>query len=85
MISVDKELGRLVGDPKAVASGFMEDSETEELFQDLSVALGRTLAGESGLVDQTDRLKSKMRETAREFLSNETNRRPMIIPVVLEV
>jgi len=85
VISVDKELGRLVGDPKAVASGFMEDSETEELFQDLSLALGRTLAGETGLVDQTDRLKSKMRETAREFLSNETNRRPMIIPVVLEV
>jgi ribonuclease J len=85
VVSVDKELGRLVGDPKAVASGFMEDSETEELFQDLSLALGRTLAGETGLVDQVDRLKSKMRETAREFLSNETNRRPMIIPVVLEV
>ena len=85
VVSVDKELGRLVGDPMAVASGFMEDSETEELFQDLSLALGRTLAGEPGLTDQPDRLKSKLRETARDFLSNETNRRPMIIPVVLEV
>ena len=85
VVSTDKESGRLVGDPKAVASGFMEDSETEELFQDLSIALGRTLEGESGLAEQPDRLKSKLRETAREFLSNETNRRPIIIPVVLEV
>ena len=85
VVSTDKESGRLVGDPKAVASGFMEDSETEELFQDLSIALGRTLEGESGLAEQPDRLKSKLRETARAFLSNETNRRPIIIPVVLEV
>ena len=85
VVSTDKESGRLVGAPKAVASGFMEDSETEELFQDLSLALGRTLEGESGLAEQPDRLKSKLRETARAFLSDETNRRPIIIPVVLEV
>ena len=85
VLSTDKESGRLVGDPKAVASGFMEDSETEELFQDLTLTLSRTLAGEPGLAEQPDRLKSKMRETAREFLANETNRRPIIIPVVLEV
>ncbi len=85
VLSTDKESGRLVGEPKAVASGFMEDSETEELFRDLALTLSRTLAGEPGLADQPDRLKSKMRETAREFLASETNRRPIIIPVVLEV
>ncbi|MCH8831305.1 MAG: ribonuclease J [Chloroflexi bacterium] len=85
VVSTDKESGRLVGEPKAVASGFMEDSETKELFQDLALTLSRTLAGDPGLADQPDRLKSKMRETAREFLASETNRRPIIIPVVLEV
>jgi ribonuclease J len=85
VLNTDKESGRLVGEPKAVASGFMEDSETEELFKDLSLTLSRTLAGDPSLAEQPDRLKSKMRETAREFLANETNRRPIIIPVVLEV
>ena len=85
VLSTDKESGRVVGEPKAVASGFMEDSETEELFQDLALTLSRTLAGDPGLADQPDRLKSKIRETAREFLASETNRRPIIIPVVLEV
>ena len=85
VLSTDKESGRVGGEPKAVASGFMEDSETEELFQDLALTLSRTLAGDPGLADQPDRLKSKMRETAREFLASETNRRPIIIPVVLEV
>ena len=85
VLSTDKKSGHMVGEPKAVASGFMEDSETEELFQDLALTLSRALAGEPGLADQPDRLKSKMRETAREFLASETNRRPIIIPVVLEV
>ena len=85
VLSTDKESGRVVGEPKAEASGFMEDSETEELLQDLALTLSRTLAGDPGLADQPDRLKSKMRETAREFLASETNRRPIIIPVVLEV
>jgi len=79
VLSTDKESGRVVGEPKAVASGFMEDSETEELFQDLALTLSRTLAGDPGLADQPDRLKSKMRETAREFLASETNRRPIIV------
>jgi ribonuclease J len=85
VLSTDKQTGHPVGYPKAVASGFMDASETHELFELLATALSETLDGDPGLVGQPELMKSKVREIARKFLSSETSRRPMIIPVVLEV
>ena len=85
VVSMDKYTGQPVGLPKAVASGFMESTETEQLFEELTSTLSKVLAGNYDPPDQTELLKTKLRETAREFLSNQTRRRPMIIPVVLEV
>ena len=70
--------------PKLVSSGFMNDSETGELFQNLSSELQKILNGELGLEMEPDLAKKKVRETAREFIVKATGRRPMIIPVVLE-
>jgi ribonuclease J len=85
VVSTDKYTGQPVGLPKAVASGFMESTETEHLFEELASTLSKVLAESDDLPGQTELLKTKLRETAREFLSSQTRRRPMIIPVVLEV
>ena len=70
--------------PKVLSSGFMEAAETDELFQELSGQVQALLNGEAGPETELDDTKSKVRETARDFLANATGRRPMIIPVVLE-
>ncbi len=85
VVSTDKYTGQPVGLPKAVASGFMESTETEHLFEELASTLSKVLAESDDPPGQTELLKTKLRETAREFLSSQTRRRPMIIPVVLEV
>ena len=85
VVSTDKYTGLPLGPPKAVASGFMESTETEQLFEDLASTLAKVVAGSDDPPGQTELLKTKLRETAREFLSSHTRRRPMIIPVVLEV
>ena len=68
-----------------MATGFMEASETKPLFEDLAVKVSESLNGEHDLNGQPDKLRAKVRETAREFIFVETRRRPIIIPVVLEV
>ncbi len=85
VLSTDRETGQPVGDLKTVATGFMEASETKSLFKDLGVKVAESLNGEQDLSGQPDKLRSKVRETAREFIFVETRRRPIIIPVVLEV
>ena len=71
--------------PLTVASGFMEDGETGQLFQELGEHLVTELSTNGGPPPNNEELKRKVRETARSFIANATRRSPMIIPVVTEV
>ena len=83
--TVDRKNGRPTGAPLAVASGFVDESETPRLFEELGIALAKGLEGYDGPSGDQDELKSKVREIARGFIANATRRSPMIIPVVLDV
>ena len=78
------DYGRPLAAPKIVSSGFMNDSDTGALFQELIEELQRILASSPEFQEAPELAKSKVRETARDFIAKSTHRRPMIIPVVLE-
>ena len=71
--------------PLTVASGFMEEGETGELFADLGEHLVSEISSNGGPPPTNDELKRKVRETARSFIASATRKSPMIIPVVTEV
>ena len=83
VVNTDKQTGLPSSKPKVVASGFMDAGETVDLFQELSAALFEEIKDSGHISCQPDQLKSKVRETARKFLSSETRRRPIIIPILL--
>ena len=83
VVNTDKHTGLPSSEPKVVASGFMDAGETVDLFQQLSSALSEEIKDTGHISCQPDELKSKVRETARKFLSSETRRRPIIIPILL--
>ncbi len=85
VVTKDKKNGSLLGKPVAMASGFMDESETGNLFEELSVAVVQALAKVDTRHEESDDLKAKVRETARSFIAGAARRSPMIIPVVLEV
>ena len=84
ILSIDRDSRKLVHPPQIVASGFMQPKETLQLFEALSNQLKQMLVEDSAQAQDEESLKSKIRETARKFLFNETHRRPIIIPVVFE-
>ena len=88
VVTTDKNSGKLVGEPAAVASGFLDESETGNLFEELSVAVAQELSSNGGSTTrkgENGELKAKVKETARSFIAGSVRRSPMIIPVVLEV
>ena len=85
VLSMDKENGMSAAPPKAVSSGFMDPGETKPVFEQLTLSLEQLIGGTSWLGDQSELLKSKVQETALEFIAGATGRHPIIIPVVLEV
>ena len=88
VVTTDKNSGKLVGEPAAVASGFLDESETGNLFEELSVAVAKELSSNGGSntkKGENGELKAKVKETARSFIAGSVRRSPMIIPVVFEV
>jgi len=88
VVTTDKNSGKLVGEPAAVASGFLDESETGNLFEELSVAVAQELSSNGGSntkKGENGELKAKVKETARSFIAGSVRRSPMIIPVVFEV
>jgi ribonuclease J len=84
ILAVDKQTGKLVGKPDIVARGVTSIEESEELLEGLRDAVVESLQGadhiaEWALVHQT------VKEAVAAYLYDETHRRPMVLPVAVEV
>ena len=84
VVTVDREKGQILDEPKILASGFMAPAETSELFQKLSGHLEQMLATEPVPAGDPEQFRGKIREIARKFLFSESHRRPIIMSIVLE-
>jgi len=82
-VVVDSATGKVVGGPAVSARGFLEDDSVfDEVIPAITAALEE--AGAQGVAD-TRQLQQVVRRTLGGWVSNTHRRRPMIIPVVIEV
>jgi ribonuclease J len=85
IVARDKATGQLASPPKVVSSGFLEPDETHDLFQRVSSAVEKALTSDAKPRSGGRLTRAKVKETAGKLLYKETGRRPMIIPVTIEV
>jgi ribonuclease J len=88
IVTVNHETGQIVTSPDIISRGFIYMRENENLVHKARAEIKRLFSkhatdkkprGDWGLI------KTKLREGLGEFLHKETERRPMVIPVVIEV
>ncbi len=84
VLSVNPVSGQLAAGPQIVASGFMGAPEVREVFDALSFAVEDMLEQDPSILFNQETVKSRVRDLSRKFFQTETNRRPMVLPVVLE-
>ena len=86
VIAMDKENGCVVSGPEIVSRGFVYVRESEQLMEEarakIQEALDRCEA--SGSSDWGT-IKNSVRDILGKFLYEKTRRRPMIMPIILEV
>ena len=84
-LAVERETGRLVGGPELATRGFVHVGESGELLEATKQRL-RDEFGDGGAEGgDAAALGRRAREITSQFLFKETGRRPMVLPVVLEV
>ena len=78
MLTVDKA-GRVVKQPAVVSSGFVDISESTDLLERTSEAARNAVGNGNGAIT------AQVKEALGSFLYKETGRRPMILPMTVEV
>ncbi|MBN9660264.1 MAG: ribonuclease J [Acidobacteria bacterium] len=86
IIAIDKHTGKSEGLPEIVSRGFVSMEERSELMASARQVVLRTLETSSN-EERTDWgvMQEKIRADLKRFLNKQTQRRPLIMPVILEV
>ena len=74
------------GDPDVVSRGLAQDAASAELLRDGAKLVGEVIQGAS-IEERTDQglIKEKIRVELRRFFRKRSGRRPLIVPVIMEV
>ncbi|NQV13438.1 MAG: ribonuclease J [Parcubacteria group bacterium] len=84
--TIDGKTGKLVGNPDLISRGFIYMKESKGLVEQARKKVRKIV--ESKKVDSSVNyayLKNKIRDDVGQFLYSKTERRPMVLPVVIEV
>lgn len=86
VMSLDKYSGQLVAGPDIVSRGFVYVRESDELMEEAHQVVDSAISGciDRGITDW-GKLKSTTKDVLGEFVWRKTKRRPMILPIIMEV
>ncbi len=86
IVTMDKRTQQVVGTPEVVSRGFVDVEESEELLQRTRQAVLTSLNGKGGAqrIDWSV-VHTQLKDDVARFLYDETHRRPMVLPVAVEV
>ena len=86
IVTIDRDKSRLLKNPDIISRGFIYLKENQELLDEIRKRLRSLLQRLPSYREvETDYLKTLIRDQVGQFLYNKTKRRPMILPVVIEI
>jgi len=84
--TVSKKTGKLLHSPDIISRGFIYMKENKKIIEDTRNKVKKILNDTDPKIEAfPDYLKNKIRNDVGQFLFSKTERRPMILPVIIEV
>lgn len=85
VVTLSKETGRILSGPDIISRGFVYVRESEALLDEATKLVEATLTRlVSDNVSEWSSLKTAVRDTLGRYLYEQTRRRPMILPIIME-
>jgi ribonuclease J len=83
---MDRSHARLLKNPDIISRGFIYLKENQEVLEEVRKRV-RALVSRLPASQETDAdyIKTLIRDQISQFLYNKTKRRPMVLPVVIEI
>ena len=87
VIAIGRRTGELVGEPELVSRGFVVgENDGNALFKEAGLVIAESILAAS-VDERTDQglMTEKLRSELRRFLKKRTGRRPLVLPVLMEI
>jgi ribonuclease J len=84
IVAIDKHTGKPVGRPDVVSRGFVESEISDAVMERARDVIVEALRGAEHVADRSD-FNTRVHDALSRFLYQETRRRPMVLPVSVEV
>jgi ribonuclease J len=85
VVTVDKQTNSVVGRPEIVTRGFVHGNEQDPLMHEAVERVIAAIDTPGDHISEIGLLKSQIKDSLSSFLYEQTKRRPMVFPVVVEV
>lgn len=86
VVTISRKNGEVMAGPDIVSRGFVYVRESEELMEEVKERVKDALEKcQSKKVSEWSVIKSQIRDALGKFLYEKTRRRPMILPIIMEV
>ncbi len=84
VVTVDKQNGRLVGAPEVVTRGFVAEAD-EKLLAGAAVRIAASIERPGQHLAEAGLMKAQIKDGLSNYLYEQTRRRPLVFPVIVEV
>lgn len=84
--TVDSKTGRLIQNPDIISRGFVFLKDNKKLIEDMRINVKKMVMDSNPKTwADTNQIKNDIRDKVGQFLFQKTEKRPMVLPVVIEV
>ena len=86
VLAINKQTGSIEGVPDIITRGLVLEPNAEELLREATALVGAVLH-DTSVEERTDPgvVKEKIRSELRRFFRKRSNRRPLVLPVIMEI
>jgi ribonuclease J len=85
VVTVDKQTGSVIGRPEVITRGFVHLNEQDPIMVEAIDRVMAAIENPGDHISEVGLLKSQVKDGVSRFLYEQTKRRPMVFPVVVEV
>lgn len=86
LLALEKLNGNIISGPDIISRGFVFEDASQDVLYKVKELLLNTIKGlDKELLSDTSLLQAKLRSTLKKYLRDTMDRRPMIMPIILEI
>jgi ribonuclease J len=85
VVTVDKQTGTIIGKPEIITRGFVHLNERDPIMGEAIERVMKSIDTPGDHISEVGLLKSQIKDGVSRYLYEQTKRRPMVFPVVVEV